>query len=172
MARDGTRLPGPSPRGGKHCATLSAPAFFASTSIVMPPPLPLLPAQQHAGAGGCRADELPSDSERRERSHRPLPAQRAADSNELLRLLRMSVFLLTLFIGYCVTRGIAQLGLPSDGRRVWLAGDFAGARAQVPVLSSSIVLRHCCSAPPAGAQTPMLISVELDATTCARRGHR
>jgi hypothetical protein len=122
MARDGARLPGPSPRGGKHGATLSAPAFFASTSsIVVMPQQQQLP--QHAG----RDDELPCDAAWHERSHRPPAAPRGGDSSELPRLLRMSGFLLVLFIGYCVTRGIAQLGLPSDGRRVWLAGDFAGA---------------------------------------------
>jgi|APGre2960657505_1045072.scaffolds.fasta_scaffold17726_2 hypothetical protein len=56
------------------------------------------------------------------------PRSADPDDNELWeRWLRMGAFVGLLLLQYVVTRMIAQAGLPSDGRRVWLGGDLAGA---------------------------------------------
>lgn len=44
------------------------------------------------------------------------------------RLARMTAWLVVLLAGYLASHGAATRGLPSDGRRHFMAGDIAGAR--------------------------------------------
>ncbi len=66
---------------------------------------------------------------------------------ELWRALRMGALLLLLFAGYCVTRLITRLGLPSDGRRSWRAGDVAGARTLASRIACIACIAACIGAP-------------------------
>jgi hypothetical protein len=122
------KLSAPSPRaaaGARQAGgTQSAPPSFCG-SVVVPALPPLCP-------GSGAHDLLPCDSHLqpwRERAYRaPLP-QEGRLEGDALRILRVAAFLLLLFAGYCVTRLVTRTGLPSDGRRPWLAGDIAGACA-------------------------------------------
>lgn len=57
-------------------------------------------------------------------------AQPASCEADPARLARMSAWLAVLLAGYCASHGAASRGLPSDGRRHFLAGDIGGAHAQ------------------------------------------
>jgi len=89
-------------------------AAFAFAAAPVPPParaaacLPGWPARL-CGAG----------------SHDDPPATCEADPP---RLARMTAWLVVLLAGYLAAHGAATRGLPSDGRRQFMAGDIAGAR--------------------------------------------
>ena len=59
------------------------------------------------------------------------------------RLARMAAFLVVLLVGYVAAHGAAARGLPSDGRRHFLAGDIGGARP-LPLMQEVCRLR-CAS---------------------------